>query len=55
MSRRKEVAISDLEECKYKINRLLKEYNCYLMSADEWSRVLLIDNDTQESVLAEEK
>lgn len=45
---------TDIEKCKFKINKLLKEYNCDLMSADEWSRVLLIDNDTQETLLAQD-
>lgn len=48
-------AQTDLEECKQKLNSLLREYNCYLMSADEWSNVLLIDNDTDETTSAQEK
>lgn len=40
---------SDLEECRDKINDLLREYNCSLMSADEWSKVLIFDNDTYET------
>lgn len=41
---------SDLEECRDKIKELLIEYNCSLMSADEWSNILIIDNDTQETL-----
>lgn len=37
---------TDLEECRDKINALLEEYNCHLMSADEWHSVILFDNDT---------
>tara|TARA_R110002012_G_scaffold49804_2_gene128773 strand:- start:35754 stop:35918 length:165 start_codon:yes stop_codon:yes gene_type:complete len=39
---------SDVEECRDKINQLLQEYNCSLMSADEWSNVLIYDKDTME-------
>lgn len=39
---------SDVEECKDKINQLLREYNCGLMSADDWSKVLIYDKDTYE-------
>lgn len=45
---------SDIEECKFKINKLLNEYNWDLISADGWSRVLLIDNDTQETLLIQD-
>lgn len=41
---------SDVEECRDKINQLLMEYNCELMSADDWSNVLLYDKDTGEYV-----
>ena len=40
---------SDLEECRDKINTLLREYNCLLMSADEYSSVLLCDKDTHKT------
>jgi len=39
---------SDVEECRDKINELLREYDCHLMSADECSNVLIYDNDTYE-------
>ena len=45
--------LTDLELCKLEVTKILNEYNCSLISADEWSRVLLIDNDTQKSVLAD--
>lgn len=35
-------------ECRRKIKALLSEYNCILISADEWSSVILYDNDTKE-------
>lgn len=37
--------------CKKEINNLLKYYNCYLTPEDEVSRVILIDLDTDESLL----
>jgi hypothetical protein len=40
----------DLEECRDKINKLLKEYNCELISADEWHHVLIRDCDTDETM-----
>jgi hypothetical protein len=43
-------AISDLEECKLKVLATLREYNCELMSADEWSQVLIRDKDTDKTV-----
>lgn len=39
----------DLEECKDKLIALIKEYNCSLISADEWHSVLIRDNDTDET------
>lgn len=41
---------SDIEICKSKVKSILEEYNCSLMSADEYSHVLLLDNDTYETV-----
>ena len=41
---------SDIEICKSKVKSILEEYNCSLMSADEYSNVLLYDNDTHEKV-----
>lgn len=35
-----------MEICKLEIKNLLMEYNCRLVSADEWSEVLLYDEDT---------
>lgn len=40
----------DIEICKDKIKAILEEYNCCLMSADEYSHVLLYDNDSYETV-----
>lgn len=42
--------VSDIEQCKRKIKALLEEYNCKLISADEWHHVLLYDMDTHETV-----
>jgi len=50
MSKQKGKRLSDLEECQLKIHKILLEYNCTLMSADEWSRVLIYDNDTFKTV-----
>ncbi len=49
MSKRNRKPLSDIEECKLKIKNILSEYNCYLMSADEWHSVLLVDKDTDET------
>lgn len=46
MSKKKPVEIEDIYECKDKINAILKEYGCTLISADEWHPVILRDNDT---------
>ena len=40
----------DIEICKDKIKAILGEYNCRLMSADEYSHVLLYDEDSYETV-----
>ena len=42
--------VPDLEECRNKIIHLLNEYNCDLISADEWYNVLLQDCDTLETI-----
>jgi hypothetical protein len=54
MSKTNKSLITDIEECKVLLNQLLRKYNCSLMSVDEWSRVLLIDNDTNQTLLAED-
>lgn len=41
---------TDIEECRNKLFNLLREYNCQLISADEWQHVLLLDKDTNETV-----
>jgi hypothetical protein len=41
---------TDIEICKHKIKALLAEYRCYLMSADEWHDVLIVDKDTKETL-----
>jgi len=40
---------SDVEICRDEINKILQEFNCRLMSADECSHVLVYDNDTYET------
>jgi predicted transcriptional regulator len=49
MKRKNKKRITDLEECRDKIESLLREYNCELISADEWHQVLIRDNDTDET------
>lgn len=49
MAKRKPEEINDLEECKRRIEALLREYNCEMMSADEWHSVLIRDKDTDET------
>jgi len=39
---------TDIEECKDKIKMILREYNCEIISADEYTSVLLRDRDTEE-------
>lgn len=46
MAKQNKTPITDAEQCKRKIKALLEEYNCYLLSADECSNVLLLDQDT---------
>lgn len=41
---------TDAEVCRDKIKAILEEYNCCLISADEYSWVLIYDNDTFETV-----
>lgn len=41
---------TDAEVCRDKIKAILEEYNCTLMSSDEYSWVLAYDNDTFETV-----
>lgn len=50
MSKKKSEEISDIEECKDKIQKLLREYNCALVDQDEGSWVLLWDMDTDETI-----
>ena len=49
MSKQNRKPLSDIEECKRKIKSILSEYNCRLVSADEYSVVLLVDDDTDET------
>ena len=38
--------ISDLEDCMYKIEALLKEYNCEILGDPEFPKsILLVDRD----------
>ena len=39
--------ITDVEDCMYKIEALLKEYNCYINFDKELGgKCILVDNDT---------
>jgi len=38
--------ISDLEDCNYKINAILKEYNCYIIFDEELKTTIIVDRDT---------
>ena len=38
----------DIYECRRKIKELLSEYNCSLISFDDYHSALLYDNDTEE-------
>lgn len=42
--------MSDLAICKEKILLILREYNCQLMDLDEGGRLLLMDNDTRQTI-----
>lgn len=55
MAKKKPEELRDIEECKKKINRILDEYGCTLISADEWHSVLILDTDTQETCAALEQ
>lgn len=48
--KRKPDARTDLEECKAKIEALLKEYNCTVWGVHDWCNVVLEDKDTKETV-----
>jgi len=39
---------TDFDICKIKIEQLLKEFNCEIISADEYTSVLIRDKDTKE-------
>jgi hypothetical protein len=41
---------TDVEICRDKIKAVLEEYNSRLLSADEYSWVLVHDNDTFETI-----
>lgn len=45
----KSTPITDLEEARIKIQQILREYNCVIFSADEWSSVIIKDKDTKQS------
>ena len=42
---------NDLEECKRKIDELLKEYNCIIESDSIYSGVYLTDKDNESSIV----
>lgn len=46
---KKHIERSDFDECKEKIQNILKEYNCELTDPDEGHWVLLKDLDTGET------
>ncbi|WNA16088.1 hypothetical protein XaC1_445 [Xanthomonas phage XaC1] len=48
--KRKTDTRTDLEECKAKIEALLKEYNCTVWGVHDWCNVVLEDKDTKETV-----
>lgn len=48
MAKKQELEIRDIDECKEKINALLREYNCELLDPDEGKHVLIWDKDTNE-------
>jgi len=52
MAKRKKT-IPDIEECKKKIKLILEQYNCSLISADDYSNVLIYDHDTLETINAQ--
>lgn len=49
MAKQNKRPTTDLQQCKREIKALLETHNCYLMSADEWSNVLIVDADTNET------
>ena len=48
MARQSETQHRDVAECKARIRALLSEYNCELISADEYHDVLIFNPDTDE-------
>ncbi len=50
---RKDRRLRDIEVCRDKIRAMLKEYNCDLISAEEYHGVLIIDLDTHETLRAD--
>lgn len=48
MKKKNREKVKDVEECRDKINEILKEYNCTLLSSDEWHSVIIRDNDTND-------
>ncbi len=46
--RKKEEDPSDIDECKEKIQQLLREYNCELCSTYDYSNIYMRDKDTDE-------
>ena len=37
--------LTDVEECRNKVKALLEEYNCRIVSCDDWSGVYMYDAD----------
>ena len=42
--------LSDLEICRMRVNATLAEYGCSIVSQDEFSGVLIQDNDTIKTI-----
>ena len=43
-----EPIVSDLEICLTKVKSVLSEYGCSIISQDDWTGILIRDNDTHE-------
>jgi len=50
MKNSKQTEQTDIEECKAKIEALLKEYNCVVVSQDGYHGCLIEDKDTRETL-----
>lgn len=48
MRRKEEDRSRDIDECKEKIQKLLREYNCELCTTYDYSNIYMRDKDTDE-------